>query len=226
MLRAWLLARALPEVQDVDLDADLDAAYLEARCILMSMRRARRSSADSLPVCCLVTQLCRAACNEQRPAADATVYMQLARARQTLEELALDATVQAAHAVPAVLRSPWMAADLARATADSLARAFQLRRSQAGALLREVIVMERALESHAPPHVVALLLPSRWLALAKVARERALSAENRLRTAIPPCGHRIARSYCAACLRGMNLIQEEERRPLPDAPNPRARRSA
>ena len=29
-LRAWLLVRALPEVHDVDLDADLDAAYFEA----------------------------------------------------------------------------------------------------------------------------------------------------------------------------------------------------
>jgi hypothetical protein len=152
------------------------------------------------------------------------VHTQLAAAHDTLAGLALDATVQAARTVPALLGTPWMAPDDARTAADALARAAAARRAQAGALLREVMTMECALRTHAPPHVVALLLPSRWLALAKAARERALSAEDRLRTAIPPCGHRIARSFCASCLDGMNLIQRDERRPLPDAPTPRGRR--
>ena len=125
--------------------------------------------------------------------------------------------------MPALARSMWMAPAEARAASGVLAHAASERRAQAATLLREVLLMQCALRAHAPPHAVALLLPSRWLALAKHAREQALASESKLRTAIPPCGHRIARSYCAACLDGMGLLQREERRPAGDAPDPRRR---
>lgn len=54
--------------------------------------------------------------------------------------------------------------------------------------------MEGALSTHAPPHAVGLALPRRWADLAKSAREAAMSAKGRLRSAIPPCCAR-ARSH-------------------------------
>ena len=166
-------------------------------------------------------QLCCAACNDLALAEDAPLRAQLAAARDTLAANALAAVVQSARAVPALTRSIWLAPDEARAAAAVLQRAVAERREEAGALMREIIAMQCALDAHAPPHAVALLLPSRWLALAKHAREEALASESRLRTAIPPCGHRIARSYCAACLDGMGLLHKpEDRRPRGAGPRP------
>ncbi len=207
VVRDWLLAHALPDACDADISVQLDAAYLEVRLDHLACLHTLPPQADLPPP----SQLCRASCCEQAPSAGAAVWQQLAAARETLQGVALAATLQAARAVPALEASPWLAPDEARAAADSLKHAAAAHRSDACALLREVVAMECALRAHAPPHAVALLLPSRWLALAKAAREQALAAEDRLRTAIPPCGHRIARSYCAACLDGMGLIQASSR---------------
>ncbi len=146
---------------------------------------------------------------------------QLAAARTALSDRARDAVTSARRASPDALRSPWMSPSDAAALSDAIVRAAEAQQQAASSLLCDVLAMECALAAHAPPHAVALLLPSRWLLLAKTAREEALSTEARLRVAIPPCGHRIARSYCFDCLRGMGLTPREPQRVLPRAPDPR-----
>ena len=196
-LREWLLEHALPKpaVVTADLSAAMDATFLE---------------------------LCRIACSEADPRErGAVVQAQLTLVRQGLESAALGAALQRAQTAPAVAQSIWLTPKDATAAAGVLSHAAAVCCEEALALLREVLAMECALRVHAPPHAVALLLPGRWLALAKTAREQALSVESRLRTAIPPCGHRIARSYCATCLGGMGLLHTEARRQPIQAPDPR-----
>jgi len=197
-LREWLLQHALPKPAVVtgDLDAAMDDAFLE---------------------------LCRIACSEVDPRErGAVLQAQLTSVRQGLESAALGAALQKAQTVPAVAQSIWLTPEDASAAAGVLSHAAAVCCEEALTLLREVLAMECALRVHAPPHAAALLLPGRWLALAKTAREQALSVESRLRTAIPPCGHRIARSYCATCLGGMGLLHTAEPRRLPiQAPDPR-----
>jgi hypothetical protein len=196
-LREWLLEHALPKPAVVtgDLNAALDEAFLE---------------------------LCRIACSEVDPSLrGAVLHAQLASVRRGLESAALDAALQKAQTAPALAQSVWLTSKDASAAAGVLSHAAAVCCEEALTLLQEVLAMECALRVHAPPHAVALLLPGRWLALAKTAREQALSVESRLRTAIPPCGHRIARSYCATCLGGMGLLHTEPRRQPIQAPDPR-----
>ena len=198
-LRDWLLEHTLPKPAVVSdkLNVTMDDAFLE---------------------------LCRIACSEvglrERGAA---LQAQLTGMRHELESTALGAALQKAHTAPALAQSVWFTPKDANAAAGVLSHAAAVCCEEALSLLQEVLAMECALRAHAPPHAVALLLPGRWLALAKTAREQALSVESRLRTAIPPCGHRIARSYCAACLGGMGLLPAETRRQPIQAPDPRRR---
>ena len=66
----------------------------------------------------------------------------------------------------------------------------------------------------------------RWNELAKAAREEAFSTAGRLRVAIPPCGHRVARANCTLCLQGMGLLaaagEDAKVGALPEKPQLRA----
>ena len=201
ILREWLLEHALPKPAVVadSLSAAMDEAFLE---------------------------LCRIACNEHDPGErGAALQARLTSARQGLESAALNAALHRAQTAPALADSVWFTPDVASSAAGALSHAATVCCEEALGLLREVLTMECALRVHAPPHAVALLLPGRWLLLAKSAREQALSVESRLRSAIPPCGHRIARSYCASCLDGLGLLHTEPRKQPISAPDPR-RKSA
>jgi len=197
VLRDWLLQHALPRPAVVanDLSAAMEEIFLE---------------------------LCRISCSEHGPGdRGAALQSRLTPVRLGLEAAALNAAMHRAQTAPALADSVWFTPEAASAAAGALSHAAAVCCEEALMLLREVLVMECALRAHAPPHAVALLLPGRWLSLAKSAREQALSVESRLRSAIPPCGHRIARSYCASCLDGMGLLHAVPRKQPINAPDPR-----
>ena len=220
-LRDWLLARVAPgedaQACSERYDAQLNVAFREVR---PHSHRALTSTAQltALPHVC--PQLCCIACSDTGDA-DAALRLQLASLHAALHASAQDAAAASLCATPASLRSPWMCDAEIAALAQVLARAAAAQQAASLVLLHEVLTIESALAAHAPPHAVALLLPARWLLLTKAAREEALSSEGRLRVAIPPCGHRIGRSFCYECLRGMGLTPREAPRVLPRAPDPR-----
>jgi MoxR-like ATPase len=148
---------------------------------------------------------CRVACHDTAPAAEAAAV----RARLNAVCDALRERAQAAAhrevAARGEMFSLWVSVDDADDVAAQAVHAARSERLAALELLRGGVRMACALEEHAPPHALAMLLPARWQTLAFSARERALSTERRLRLAIPPCGHRIARSFCFDCLAAMGM---------------------
>jgi len=149
--------------------------------------------------------LCRTSCLEELPS-DGVLLAKLEDLRMRLRAALLSAEEIAMRDCVEIAASPWMAPSAALAAAASLRAAVATACEKSRQQLFEVCSMLCAFRAHAPPHVVALLLPALWNRLALSAREASLLTEDCLRTAIPPCGHRIARSYCVECLAGMGLV--------------------
>ena len=152
----------------------------------------------------LFADICRIACNDTAPAADAdAVRTRLGALCDAVRERAQAAAHREQAAARGELFTLWVSVEDADDVAAQAVHAARSERLAALELLRDGIRMACALEEHAPPHALAMLLPTRWATLARNARESALATERRLRLAIPPCGHRIARSFCFDCLLGM-----------------------
>ena len=149
---------------------------------------------------------CRVACHDSAPVAEAdAIRARLNAVCDALRERAQAAAHREEVAARGGLFSLWVSVDDADDVAAQAVHAARAERLAALELLRDGVRMACALEEHAPPHALAMLLPTRWQTLAFSAREKALCSERRLRLAIPPCGHRIARSFCFDCLLAMGM---------------------
>lgn len=122
---------------------------------------------------------------------------------ETLDRAAAGLLGSSAAAHSSALSSLWLSPDDEAALSEALSASTSGAATTSLAVARDAMLLLRCLRADAPPHTLALLMPDRWSRIAKRAREDALSSESRLRVAIPPCGHRIARSYCGECLAAM-----------------------
>jgi MoxR-like ATPase len=187
VVRAWLVDRITPAADGAAVDGAAGDGQLDT----------------------IFAELCRTAYNNAFLQADGNVaHEQLARLCDTIRTQARLAAQREQAAKGGGLHSVWLSVTDVGEVSEQASHAARADRMSALELLRDALRMSSAAEEKAPPQVLARMLPGRWTTLAKNARERALSTERRLRSAIPPCGHRIARAHCRDCMQSMFGVVE------------------